>query len=57
MMKVRYARIASNVTIPKLWRSISIYALIFIIACIAILLLSLTGLAFWAKAQAECGLI
>jgi len=45
IMKVRYARIASNITIPKLWRSISIYAFVFIIACIAFLLLSLIGFA------------
>ena len=45
-IKIRHARIASNVTIPKPWRIISIYGFIFIIVCIAFLLLSLIVFGF-----------
>ena len=41
IIKIRRARLASNITIPKSWRIISIYGFIFIIVCIAFLLLSL----------------
>ena len=46
IMKVRYARTASNITIPKSWRIISIYGFIFIIACIAFLSLAAFGFLF-----------
>jgi len=42
VIRLHYARIASNVAIPKLWRSINIYTFVFVIACIAFMLLSLT---------------
>ena len=46
IIKIRHARIVSNITIPKSWRIISIYGFIFIIACIAFLSLAAFGFLF-----------
>ena len=42
IIRLRYARIASNINIPKLWRSINTCTFTFVIACVAFMLLSLT---------------
>ncbi len=42
IIKLRYARIASNLSIPNSWRSINIFTFTFIIACIAFMFLSVT---------------